>query len=182
MHQTNHVALCGQIVNIFVGNKGSVIVTLRVNGQHPKIIFFNELAKEVLEMYSVGMLLSVTGFCVSSYHYGKYTQAIFAKTLHPMPADTYERKNEFSYEGEVVYIRNYDRHTHLVIKVVDDGHTAHIPVNYFANVARGISCGDKVTAIGMVGTVSKGSAENRRYYQNFLGEHIFLIDRKQVAD
>ena len=128
MHQTNHVALCGQIVNIFVGNKGSVIVTLRVNGQHPKIIFFNELAKEVLEMYSVGMLLSVTGFCVSSYHYGKYTQAIFAKTLHPMPADTYERKNEFSYEGEVVYIRNYDRHTHLVIKVVDDGHTAHIPV------------------------------------------------------
>ena len=103
MHQTNHVALCGQIVHIYTGNKGSVIVTLRIHGQHPKVVFFDEMAQEVLRAYSVGMVLSVTGFVVSSYHYGKYTQTIFAKTLHLMPKDSFERKNEFVIEGEVTY-------------------------------------------------------------------------------
>ena len=174
MSNVNDVTVTGRIVHLFQTNNGC-IVTLSIYKNHPKFICFQREAEYIMEHYSVGMIITLSGFVVSSCRgRGKYEQCIFCREVLPTPEDSVSFRNDFVLEGVVTSICRSGEYSKFALLVNDDGHTAILQFNALTQETMDITLGNKLTVRGYVTTKCKEKYGIKHFYQNFVGLRIVV--------
>lgn len=198
----NEVTVSGVIVHKYATAKATTLTisTGRATKvpNYPKVVFFNDLAKEADEKFELYDNVTITGNVQSSRRVREdriyYTQSIFGESISSTPkamelafgvedgGDRYTQpKNLIKIAGSIVDIATPSKNlVRINIRTMKNGRQSSVRAFYFTQdvgqVMADFRVGDNICAIGNIQTNKKEKDGKVNYYENVVLKEVQKVE------
>lgn len=198
----NEVTVSGVIVHKYATEKATTLTisTGRATKvpNYPKVVFFNDLAKEADEKFELYDNVTITGNVQSSRRVREdriyYTQSIFGESISSTPkamelafgvedgGDKYTQpKNLIKIAGSIVDIATPSKNlVRINIRTMKNGRQSSVRAFYFTQdvgqVMADFRVGDNICAIGNIQTNKKEKDGKVNYYENVVLKEVQKVE------